>query len=92
MFLLSVICEKYGIKTYFKGNRTLKQLLVQPKDKDPKEKKSGLIYHYQCPATNGGDEYIGEHKDPGAAVQRTPEGALPNPGTQATNRTSDYNA
>ena len=34
---------KYGIQTHFKGNRTLKQLLVQPKDKDPKEKKSGVI-------------------------------------------------
>ena len=37
-----------------------KQLLVQPKDKDPKEKKSGVIYHYQYPAIDCGDEYIGE--------------------------------
>ena len=57
------ICSKYGIQTNFNGfmeNRTLKQLLVQPKDKDAKEKKSGVIYHYQCPAIAFGDEYIGE--------------------------------
>ena len=54
------ICTKYGIRTYFKGNGTLKQLLVQPKDKDPKEKKSGVIYHYQCLAIDCGNEYIGE--------------------------------
>ena len=40
------ICGKYGIQTNFKGNRTLKQLLVKPKDQDPKEKKSGVIYSY----------------------------------------------
>ena len=28
------ICGKYGIQTYFKGNRTLKNILVSPKDKD----------------------------------------------------------
>ena len=54
------ICARYGIKTYFKGNRTLKQLLVQPKEKDPKEKESGVIYHYQCQVTDCRDEYIGE--------------------------------
>ena len=54
------ICTKYGIRTYFKGSRTLKQLLVQPKDNDPKEKKSGVIDHYQCPTINCRDEYIGE--------------------------------
>ena len=37
------ICSKYGIKTHFKGNRTINQLLVKPIDKDPMEKKSGAI-------------------------------------------------
>ena len=37
-----------GIQTHFKGNRTLKQMLVKPKDKDPKEKTNGVIYCYQC--------------------------------------------
>ena len=42
----SIMCtvSKYGIQTHFKGNRTLKQMLVKPKDKDPKEKTSGIIY------------------------------------------------
>ena len=42
------ICDKYGIQAHFKGNRTLKQLLVKPKDQDPMDKKSGYIYMYQC--------------------------------------------
>ena len=54
------IYTKYGIQTYFKGNRTLKQLLMRPKDQDPKEKKSGVIYSYQCGAINRGKEYIRE--------------------------------
>ena len=53
-------CNKYGIQTYFKGNRTLKQILVKPKDKDSKEKESGVIYCYQCAALDCGEEYIGE--------------------------------
>ena len=41
-------CSKYGIQTHFKGNRTIKQILVKPKDKDPMDKKNGTIYWYQC--------------------------------------------
>ena len=51
---------KYGIRTHFKGNRTLKQVLVKPKDKDPEDKKSGVIYCYQCSAIDCREEYIGE--------------------------------
>ena len=36
-------CGKYGIQVHFKGNTTIKQLLMKPKDQDPKEKKSGII-------------------------------------------------
>ena len=28
-------CGKYGIQTYFKGNTTIKQVLIKPKDQDP---------------------------------------------------------
>ena len=35
------ICGKYGIKVHFKGNTTIIQVLMKPKDKDPKDKKSG---------------------------------------------------
>ena len=53
------ICRKYGIHTHFKGNMTLRQLLVKPKDQDPKEKKSSVIYRYQY-GELACDEYIGE--------------------------------
>ena len=53
-------CLKYGIRAHFKCNRTIKQILVKPKDKGPEENKSGVIYCYQCPAIDCGEEYIGE--------------------------------
>ena len=37
-----------GIQTHFKGGRTIKNLLVSPKDKDPMVNQSGAIYWYQC--------------------------------------------
>ena len=55
------MCATYGIQKHFKDNKTLEQVIVKPKDQDPKEKKSGVIYCYQCEAiTCGGEEYIGE--------------------------------
>ena len=53
------VCAKYGIEIHFKGNKTLRQVLVKPKDQDPNEKKSGVIYNYQCLVINCGEEYIG---------------------------------
>ena len=53
------VCVKHGIQTHFKGSKTLRKVLVKPKDKDPKEKKSGVIYSYQCEAINCYEEYIG---------------------------------
>ena len=41
------ICGRYGIQTHFKGGRTIKNLLVSPKDKDPMVNQSGAIYWYQ---------------------------------------------
>ena len=41
-------CGKYGIQTYFKGNTMFKQVLMKPKDQDHKEKKSEVIYSFQC--------------------------------------------
>ena len=40
------ICSMYGIQTHFKGNSTIKNLLVSPKDKDPMAKKGGAIYWF----------------------------------------------
>ena len=53
-------CGKYGIQTYFKGNTTIKQVLMKPKDQDPKNKKSGVIYSFQCNHIAYNEEYIGE--------------------------------
>ena len=54
------ICGKYGIKVHFKGNTTIKQILIKPKDQDPKEKKSGITYSFQCKHITCDEEYIGE--------------------------------
>ena len=57
---LKKICGKYGIHTHFNGNRTLRQLLVKPKDQDLKEKKNGVICGYQHGEIACNEEYIGE--------------------------------
>ena len=54
------ICRRYSINTHFKGSSTLRQLLVRPKDQDPKKKKCGVIYSYQCGKAACYEEYIGE--------------------------------
>ena len=54
------ICGRYGIQTHFKGGRTIKNLLVSPKDKDPMVNQSGAIYRYHCGNLGCDDEYIGE--------------------------------
>ena len=41
------ICGRYGIQINFKSGRTIKDLLVSPKDKDPMVNQSGAIYWYQ---------------------------------------------
>ena len=53
------ICGKYGIKVHFKGNTTIKQILMKPKDQDPMD-KSGVIYSYKCNNIACDEEYIGE--------------------------------
>ena len=40
--------------------KTIKNLLVSPKDKDPMLNQSGAIYRYQCNNLGCDDEYIGE--------------------------------
>ena len=54
------ICERYGKQTHFKGNSTIKNLLVSCKDKDPMVNKSGAIFWFQCGDLTYNDEYIGE--------------------------------
>ena len=47
-------------KVYFKGGRTIKDLLVAPKDKDHITNKSGIIYRYKCDRLECDEEYTGE--------------------------------
>ena len=54
------ICGKYGIQVHFKGNTTLKKILMKPKDQEPMENKSGIIYSYQCTNLTCNEEYIGK--------------------------------
>ena len=54
------ICKKYGIQIHFKGNSTIKNILVKLKDKDPLDGKSGAIYWYQCGELICDEEYIGQ--------------------------------
>ena len=54
------LCIKKGIQVHFKGTNTLRTALGNPKDKDPKNNQTGIIYHYQCPQINCPNAYIGE--------------------------------
>ena len=54
------VCGMYGIQVHFKGNTTIKQVLMKPKDQDPKEMKSRVIYSFQCNHIACVEEYIGE--------------------------------
>ena len=85
-------CGKYGIQVQFKGNQTIKQILMKPKDKDPKDSKSRVIYSYQCPHLDCDEEYIGEtSRTLGGKKKGTPETtfsytwACPNNGTYIEN-------
>ena len=54
------LCKKFGVQVYFKGDLTIKNLLIAPKDKVPITKKSGVIYRYKCDEDGCDEEYIGE--------------------------------
>ena len=54
------IYGKCGVQLHFIGNTTIKQILTKPKDQDPKEKKSSVIYSFQCNHIASDKEYIGE--------------------------------
>ena len=53
-------CKKKGIQVHFKGTNTLRQLLGNPKDKDPRNNQIGIIYHYGCPHVDCPCVYMGE--------------------------------
>ena len=53
-------CRKYGIEVHLKGGHTIKNLLMNLKDKDPILKRSGVIYRFKCNRVECDEEYIGE--------------------------------
>ena len=53
-------CKNCGVQVYFRGGKTIKNLLMAPKDLDPMMKKSGVIYSYKCGRVECDEEYIGE--------------------------------
>ena len=54
------LCKSKGIQVHFRGINTLRTQLVNPKDKDPKLQKTGIIYYYKSPHLNCPEAYIGE--------------------------------
>ena len=53
-------CSKYGVQVHFHGGQTIKSLLMAPKESEPMNSKSRVIYRYQCKEQGCGEEYIGE--------------------------------
>ncbi len=58
------VFEEYGISSSFKPFNTIRQKLVHPKDRTPKEKKSDVIYGIKCDQKNCQEVYIGETAQP----------------------------
>ena len=54
------IYSKHGIHMHFKGGRTIKDLLVNPKDRDTILQKSGVIYTCKCSRVDCEEECSGE--------------------------------
>ena len=48
------------IKVHLKGGQTIRKLLMNPKDRDPILKRSGVIYRFMCNKIECDEEYIGE--------------------------------
>ena len=53
-------CVKTGVQVHFKGNNTIKDLLVAPKDRDSIINKGGIIYRYKYNQPGCIMEHIGE--------------------------------
>ncbi|XP_072048801.1 uncharacterized protein [Amphiura filiformis] len=58
------IFRGYQIPVSFKPTNTLRQKLVHPKDKVPKDKQNNLVYAIPCTDNGCKDLYIGETKQP----------------------------
>ena len=77
------------LQVHFKGTNTFRTQLVNPKDKDPKTHKSGIIYHDQCPHINCPEAYMGESgRALGQRVKEHLKAPSPNLPPKCINRTS----
>ena len=54
------ICSKQGIQVHFKSGRTIKNLLVTPKDKDTITQKSRVLYRFKFDRMQCDEESVGE--------------------------------
>ena len=85
------ICSKYGKQTYFKGNITIKQLCMKPKDQDPKDQEGwGNIQFPMCGHCLQWGVHRGNIKDPGGVVKRAPKTTLSHLCAHTTNRTQPH--
>ena len=50
----------HGVQVHLKGGTTIKNLLMVPKDQDPMQKRSGVIYRYKCDRVQCEEENIDE--------------------------------
>ena len=60
---LSRTYQSHGVYLFHKPSNTIRSMLVHPKDKTPKEKLCGTIYHITCDDDTL-HTYIGETKRP----------------------------
>ena len=60
---LARVYRSHGIHMYHKPSNTIRSMLVHPKDKTPKERQCGTIYHITCDV-DPTHTYIGETKRP----------------------------
>ena len=56
---LKKVCSRHEVQVYFRGDNTIKNLLVAPKDQDQIQKNSGVIYRYKCDRVDCDKEYFG---------------------------------
>ena len=58
-----IVNKKHNVNVAFRPHRTLRQMLVHPKDKQKKGDICGAIYHIKCQGGDGvvcEEDYIGE--------------------------------
>ena len=65
-------------------------MLFKSKVTDPNDKKSGVIYWYQCGELTCDEEYTGRHPGPLKKIERACEGTLTHPCAQHLDRSQHH--